>query len=75
VFIVPADTPGWRSPSGWKPSRRIRWRGSLQRMCRIPATAMIGKPGAGFKVAMSVLDVFRSTVGRGRTRLCPPGAG
>lgn len=25
--------------------------------------AMIGKPGEGFKVAMSVLDVFRSTVG------------
>ena len=24
---------------------------------------MIGKPGDGFKIAMSVLDVFRSTVG------------
>ena len=24
---------------------------------------MIGKPGEGFKIAMSVLDVFRSTVG------------
>ncbi|WP_336096497.1 acyl-CoA dehydrogenase family protein [Roseovarius sp. CH_XMU1461] len=30
--------------------------------CRIPASAMIGKPGEGFKIAMSVLDVFRSTV-------------
>lgn len=30
---------------------------------RLPAGAMIGAPGAGFKVAMSVLDVFRSTVG------------
>jgi acyl-CoA dehydrogenase len=30
---------------------------------RLPASAMIGAPGAGFKVAMSVLDVFRSTVG------------
>jgi len=30
---------------------------------RLPASAMIGKPGDGFKVAMSVLDVFRSTVG------------
>ena len=29
---------------------------------RVPATAMIGQPGAGFKIAMSVLDVFRSTV-------------
>jgi len=30
--------------------------------CRIPAAAMLGAPGQGFKVAMSVLDVFRSTV-------------
>ncbi|MEW2916193.1 acyl-CoA dehydrogenase family protein [Ruegeria sp. ANG10] len=29
---------------------------------RIPASAMIGTSGAGFKIAMSVLDVFRSTV-------------
>ncbi len=29
---------------------------------RVPATAMIGAPGQGFKIAMSVLDVFRSTV-------------
>jgi acyl-CoA dehydrogenase len=31
--------------------------------CRIPAANLLGKPGEGFKVAMSVLDVFRSTVG------------
>lgn len=30
--------------------------------CRIPASALIGAPGQGFKIAMSVLDVFRSTV-------------
>jgi acyl-CoA dehydrogenase len=30
---------------------------------RVPADALIGEPGDGFKVAMSVLDVFRSTVG------------
>ncbi|MER8523207.1 acyl-CoA dehydrogenase family protein [Mesorhizobium sp. M0644] len=30
---------------------------------RIPASALIGKPGDGFRIAMSVLDVFRSTVG------------
>lgn len=29
----------------------------------LPERAMIGKPGEGFKLAMSVLDVFRSTVG------------
>ena len=30
--------------------------------CRIPASAMIGDSGEGFKIAMSVLDVFRSSV-------------
>lgn len=30
--------------------------------CRVPATSMLGAPGQGFKVAMSVLDVFRATV-------------
>ena len=29
----------------------------------LPQEAMIGKSGEGFKIAMSVLDVFRSTVG------------
>ena len=30
---------------------------------RLPTDALIGEPGQGFKIAMSVLDVFRSTVG------------
>src|SRR6185312_14038436 len=30
---------------------------------RVPASALIGAPGAGFKIAMAVLDIFRSTVG------------
>lgn len=29
---------------------------------RVPKSAMIGAPGQGFRIAMSVLDVFRSTV-------------
>ncbi len=29
---------------------------------RVPTSALIGLPGAGFKIAMTVLDVFRSTV-------------
>ena len=29
----------------------------------LPEAALIGKPGEGFKIAMAVLDVFRSTVG------------
>ncbi len=30
---------------------------------RIPQSARIGDPGSGFRIAMSVLDVFRATVG------------
>lgn len=31
--------------------------------CRVPATHMVGAPGEGFKVAVSTLDVFRTSVG------------
>jgi acyl-CoA dehydrogenase len=31
--------------------------------CRVPADALLGTPGDGFKIAMSTLDIFRSTVG------------
>lgn len=31
--------------------------------CRIPADLRVGEEGEGFKIAMSTLDIFRSTVG------------
>jgi acyl-CoA dehydrogenase len=31
--------------------------------CRVPADALVGRLGEGFKVAMATLDVFRTTVG------------
>jgi len=31
--------------------------------CRVSADAVVGEPGAGLKVALGTLDVFRSTVG------------
>jgi acyl-CoA dehydrogenase len=31
--------------------------------CRVPASALVGEPGKGLKVALGTLDVFRSTVG------------
>ena len=31
--------------------------------CRVPVSSLVGDPGSGFKVAMSTLDIFRSTVG------------
>ena len=62
AFVVPADAPGFEIVERLEtiaphPLARIRFDG-----VRLPADALIGRPGDGFKVAMSVLDVFRSTV-------------
>jgi acyl-CoA dehydrogenase len=57
-----ADTPGLKLPSGWKPSRRIPWRGCASTMCRVPPMPD-RRAGRGLRIAMAVLDVFRSTVG------------
>lgn len=62
-FLVPANTPGLTVAERLEviaphPLARLSFD-----ECRVPASAMIGKPGEGFRIAMSVLDVFRSTVG------------
>ncbi len=62
AFLVPADTPGLTVAERLEviaphPLARLAFEG-----CRVPASAMIGKPGEGFRIAMSVLDVFRPTV-------------
>jgi alkylation response protein AidB-like acyl-CoA dehydrogenase len=31
--------------------------------CRVPASAVVGEPGQGLKIALGTLDVFRATVG------------
>jgi acyl-CoA dehydrogenase len=31
--------------------------------CRVPASAVLGEPGRGMRVALGTLDIFRSTVG------------
>lgn len=31
--------------------------------CRVDASALLGRPGEGFRIAMSTLDIFRATVG------------
>ncbi len=63
AFLVPADTKGFDvveriDVMAPHPLARIRFN-DLQ----LPNAALIGKSGDGFKIAMSVLDVFRSTVG------------
>jgi acyl-CoA dehydrogenase len=62
AFIVPADTPGLSIAERLEviaphPLARLSFQN-----CRVPKSAMLGRPGEGFRIAMSVLDVFRSTV-------------
>jgi acyl-CoA dehydrogenase len=63
AFVVPSGTPGLTIAERLQvtaphPLARLRFDS-----VRVPSSALIGKPGDGFKIAMSVLDVFRSTVG------------
>ncbi len=63
AFLVPAETKGLTVAERLEviaphPLARLSFEG-----VRVPSSAMIGRPGEGFKIAMSVLDVFRSTVG------------
>ena len=63
AFLVPADTPGLEIAERLEviaphPLARLRFNDM-----RLPREALIGTAGGGFRIAMSVLDVFRSTVG------------
>ncbi|WP_372892330.1 acyl-CoA dehydrogenase family protein [Rhodosalinus sp.] len=63
AFLVPADTPGLGVAERLEvmaphPLARISFDGVT-----LPAEARIGAGGRGFAIAMSVLDVFRATVG------------
>lgn len=61
-FIVTPDLPGFEVAERLEtiaphPLATLRFTN-----CRVPATSMIGGPGEGFRIAMSVLDVFRASV-------------
>lgn len=63
AFIVEGSNPGLSIAERLEviaphPLARIAFK-----HCRVPASALIGKPGDGFKIAMATLDVFRTTVG------------
>lgn len=62
AFLVTPDLPGFELVERLEtiaphPLARLRFTD-----CRVPADAMIGAPGQGFKIAMSVLDIFRPSV-------------
>jgi acyl-CoA dehydrogenase len=63
AFVVPGDAEGLSvaerlEVSAPHPLTRLRFEG-----VRVPLDHRIGDGGAGFRVAMTTLDVFRSTVG------------
>ncbi len=63
AFLMPADTPGLAVAERLEvlaphPLARLVLSDVV-----LPADALIGAEGEGFKIAMSVLDVFRPTVG------------
>jgi acyl-CoA dehydrogenase len=62
AFLVPANAPGLTVTEridviAPHPLARLAFDG-----CRVPADALIGGEGEGFKVAMRTLDVFRASV-------------
>jgi acyl-CoA dehydrogenase len=62
AFIVPADTRGLVIEERIEvmaphPLATLRFDA-----CRVPATLRLGSPGAGFKLAMRTLDIFRTSV-------------
>jgi acyl-CoA dehydrogenase len=63
AFAVPADVPGLSVAARIEtiaphPLATLRFE-----TCRLAATSLIGQPGDGFRIAFSVLDIFRSSVG------------
>ena len=63
ALVVDADLPGFEVTERFDviaphPLGRLQFID-----CRVPAVNLLGNPGDGFKIAMSSLDVFRSTVG------------
>ena len=63
AFIVDANTPGLKIAEridviAPHPLAMLEFKN-----CRLPASALLGNPGDGFKIAMATLDIFRTTVG------------
>lgn len=63
AFLLPADTPGLEIAERIDVIAPHPLATLTFTDMKLPGSALIGDSGAGFKVAMSVLDVFRSTVG------------
>ncbi len=63
AFVVDSDSPGLSIAEridtiAPHPLATLEFK-----QCRLPASALLGAPGEGFKIAMATLDIFRTTVG------------
>ena len=63
AFLIHSDTPGFEiaeriDVTAPHPLARLRFDD-----LRVPSEALIGQQGQGFRIAMSVLDIFRPSVG------------
>jgi acyl-CoA dehydrogenase len=62
AFVVDAGTPGLTEAARIRTIAPHPLATLAFRECRVPAHALIGAEGEGFKIAMATLDVFRTTV-------------
>ena len=63
AFLVPGGLAGIFDRRADRCDRAASAGAAEIRARRVPAYAMIGAPGDGFKIAMATLDIFRATVG------------
>jgi acyl-CoA dehydrogenase len=62
AFIVDASAPGLETAERIEVMAPHPLARLVFKDCRIPASQRLGSPGQGFKIAMSTLDIFRSSV-------------
>lgn len=62
ALVVNADDPGVRVTSHIEVSAPHPL-GAVRFDCRLPSERVVGEPGAGLRVALATLDLFRPTVG------------
>jgi acyl-CoA dehydrogenase len=63
AFIIDKDTPGFRAGEQIEIMAPHVIAPLELGDCKVPANQLLGREGEGFKLAMGVLDIFRTTVG------------
>lgn len=63
AFIIDADNPGLHVSAQINTMAPHALSSLEFKECRVDSSAMLGGPGEGFRIAMSTLDVFRTSVG------------